>query len=53
MRRLIATIAVVCVLAFSFSVLSGCGDDVKKVKKVETHKESQPEMVSPGEMIVE
>lgn len=53
MRRMIAIIAVTCVLAFSFAVLPGCEDDVKKVKKVETHKESQPQPVSPGEMIVE
>ena len=53
MRRLVAVIATACALAFSIAVLPGCGDDVKKVKTVETQKESQPEMVSPGEPIVE
>ncbi len=53
MRRFLSLIAVTCILAFSLAALPGCGDDVKKVKKVETHKESQPEPVSPGEMIVE
>lgn len=53
MRRLVAIIVAACALAFSITVLPGCGDDVKKVRTVETQKESQPEMVSPGEPIVE
>ncbi len=53
MRKLIVILAVVGVLAFAFAALPGCGDDVKTVKKVETHRESQPEMVSPGEPVVE
>ncbi|MCP4589876.1 MAG: hypothetical protein GY842_03970 [bacterium] len=53
MRKLIAALAAVCVLTFSFAAISGCADDVKTVKKVETQRESQPQMVSPGEPIVE
>jgi hypothetical protein len=41
-------VAILCL-----STLPGCGDDVKKVQKTETHRESQPEPVSPGEPIVE
>ncbi len=33
--------------------LGGCGDDVKKTKRIETVHESDPEPVAPGEMIVE
>ena len=53
MRRLIAVIVATCALVFAFTALPGCGDDVKKVEKTETHTESQPQMVSPGEPIVE
>ncbi|MFH0983548.1 MAG: hypothetical protein V2A79_18695 [Planctomycetota bacterium] len=53
MRRLLAVITAVCVLTFPFVMLSGCGDDVKKVSTVERHHESPPEPVSPGEPIVE
>jgi hypothetical protein len=53
MRKLVALLVIVGVLAFPLVAISGCGDDVKKVKKVERHRESQPEMVSPGEEIVE
>jgi hypothetical protein len=31
----------------------GCGDDVKTVTTHEEKRESEPEMVSPGEMVVE
>ncbi len=53
MRRFIAVLAVASALAFAVATVPGCADDVKKVKKVETHQESQPQMVSPGETIVE
>ena len=53
MRKLIAVVIATCALTFAFTALSGCGDDVKKVEKTETHRESQPQMVSPGETIVE
>ena len=53
MRRLIALLVVAGVLWLPLAAISGCSDDVKTVKKVERHRESPPQMVSPGEEVVE
>ena len=53
MRKLITILAATCALALTITLLPGCGDDVKKTQKIERYEESQPQMVSPGEMIVE
>ena len=39
--------------AFVIAWLAGCGDHVKTVKKSERIHESPPEMVSPGEEVIE
>lgn len=46
----------VLVLLLAFGLLfaaSGCGDDVKKTTVKQEVQESEPEMVAPGEMVVE
>lgn len=43
-----------CVLALTMAVMfTGCRDEVRTETTIEIHRESPPEMVSPGEMIVE
>ena len=37
----------------AFIVLTGCRDEVRTTSTVTVHEESPPEMVSPGEMVVE
>ncbi len=50
MKRIVVTLAFVAALTIA---LGGCGDDVKTVKKSERIEESPPQMVSPGQEVVE
>jgi len=51
MKRVLTSI-LAAVLLVGLVGLTGCGDDVKRVKKVETHHESEPVPVAPGEPVV-
>jgi hypothetical protein len=53
MKRILSLVAAVAILAAGFVALAGCEDEVRTTKKVERVEESPPEMVSPGEPIVE
>jgi hypothetical protein len=48
-KKLLSTL----VLAAVAVAFTGCGDDVKKEQHIQMEKQSEPEMVSPGEPIVE
>ncbi len=50
MKRTATILALVAAIAI---VVGGCGDDVKTVKKSERIEQSPPEMVSPGQEVVE
>ena len=52
-KRLISTFILLVVAAVFCGGITGCGDDVKKEYQHEQKHESEPEMVSPGEPIVE
>ncbi len=44
----------IALLALLVGIMStGCRDDVRTTSTVTIHEESPPEMVSPGEMVVE
>ncbi len=49
MKRMGGLMMVVALLV----ALNGCGDDVKKTTVKQSTQESEPEMVAPGEMVVE
>jgi len=53
MKRYVRLVALLAASVIGLCVLVGCEDDVKRVKKVERHEESAPEMVAPGEPVVE
>ena len=53
MRRVIFSILVVVAAVVFCGGVPGCSDDVKKVETHEQTQESEPEMESPGEMVVE
>lgn len=53
MRRVISSILVVVAAVVFCGAVPGCSDDVKKVETHEQTHESEPEMESPGEMVVE
>ncbi|HUU83735.1 MAG TPA: hypothetical protein VM243_09545 [Phycisphaerae bacterium] len=53
MRKLISSVLVIAAAVVFCGGVSGCSDDVKKVETIEQTHESEPEMVSPGEMVVE
>lgn len=50
-KKLGRAIGLLALLAGMMSV--GCRDDVRTTSTVTIHEESPPEMVSPGEMVVE
>lgn len=54
MTRLAKYTFSVLALMIAIGFTAGCkSDEVKTTKKVETVHESEPEFVSPGEMVVE
>ena len=52
-KKVISTFVLAVVAVVFCGGIAGCGDDVKKEQKIEMEKQSEPEMVSPGEPIVE
>ncbi|MHC4090434.1 MAG: hypothetical protein ACYSUQ_09090 [Planctomycetota bacterium] len=52
-RKTLSMVVLIAVAAFIFGGAAGCEDDVKKTSKIEQTKESDPQMVSPGEPVVE
>lgn len=52
-KRLVSSLALAAFVCVLCGGVTGCEDDVKKTEKIETTKQSEPEMVSPGEPIVE
>lgn len=53
MRRLVSSMLVIVAGLVLCGGVNGCADDVKKVTTTEQTHQSEPEMVSPGEMVVE
>jgi hypothetical protein len=53
MRKVLGSILVLAAAVVFCGGITGCSDDVKKVETSEQTHESEPEMESPGEMIVE
>jgi hypothetical protein len=51
-RQLLALLIAIAPVAMILS-LTGCGDEVKSVRKSERQEESPPTMVSPGEEVLE
>ena len=52
-RKLISTFLLLAAAVFIVAPITACGDDVKKVEQIEQTHESEPEMQSPGEFVVE
>lgn len=53
LKKTLALYVLIAPILFLLAATTGCGDDVRTHKSVETHHESQPRMVSPGEEVVE
>ena len=53
MKRFLSGILMLAISVAFFGGVPGCGDDVKKEYQHEQTQESEPEMESPGEMVVE
>ena len=53
LKRMLSAVMLVAVTVVFCGAIAGCEDDVKKTTKIEQTKESEPQMVSPGEPIVE
>ncbi len=53
MKRIFSFLAVLSIAFVGLSSLTGCSDDVKKEYQSEQTHESEPEMQSPGEFVVE
>ena len=50
---MLTKLAKMLVLVAAVMVVAGCEDDHKSVQRSEQHHESQPQMVSPGQEVVE
>ena len=53
MLKKLTSLFVAIVAIAALAPVTGCGDDVKKVEQYEQTHESEPEMQSSGEFVVE
>lgn len=52
-RKLLALLIAAAPVAMILSLTTGCEDKVKTYKKTERVEESEPQMTSPGEEVLE
>ena len=53
MRRGVFSLLIVIAPAIALLSAAGCDDKIESVQRTESVQESEPEMVSPGDTIVE